>query len=296
MSFAIGLRFYRIAMHIRQDGSEVKSPVPDLYEFFADFMARKTDPIVVAEATRTWYMDPRPYEGTRAVHGYIKYGTHGFESTFTDVNTRQEQFQRKATDVEIIPLYFQVWSPEGSQIALIAFQSFTGRSCITHVRPAMIAEFSEAHPEYSLSFSIVTPAAALMDDAPVKTVTFWRPMVSADKADKYLLGHSIEDVDYEVTLRARRRSGMISTYGELTKRFDDPSGLITFADQQFENVRAKVRIGRKQRSVGVYGQGSEVGLIDVTDDVVRADNGHPTWDSMVSLVDGLMDEFFHGMN
>lgn len=136
------------------------------------------------------------------LHGYINYGTHGFESKFKDVKTRKEKYSRKATDLEEIPLYFQLWAPDDSKLALIAFQSFQGRSCVTFVRIAMMADFEKQHPEYALTFAVVAPAAAMLANAPVRTVTFVKPMVSKDKADRYLLGRSVDEVEYEVTLRA----------------------------------------------------------------------------------------------
>ncbi len=61
----------------------------------------------------------------------INYGTHGFESRLKDVKTRREKYKRESTDLEEIPLYFQIWSPSSSQYAIIAFQSFQGDRAFT---------------------------------------------------------------------------------------------------------------------------------------------------------------------
>ncbi|MDB5616212.1 hypothetical protein [Tardiphaga sp.] len=299
MSFAIGLRFYRVGVRRKADKTfmvvGVGATPCDLLEFAESFVTAKATPTVETSESRTWFFETHESNGDRVLHGYINYGTHGFESKFKDVKTRKEKYNRKATDLEEIPLYFQIWAPDETKYALMAFQSFQGRSCVTFVRTAMTADFEKQYPEYTLTFAAVAPAASMLDMAPVKTVTFLKPRALKDKADKYLLGRPIDEVEYEVTLRARRRGSSISTYKELRTRFDDQKGFVTFEGQQFEGVKADVKIGSKRRTVGVYGSGYDAGLIDVSDDVNRAPSGHPTFESICAEVDGLMDEFYAGM-
>ncbi|WP_063980588.1 hypothetical protein [Bradyrhizobium sp.] len=299
MSFAIGLRFYRIGVRRKADKTQMKvgpGAVPcDLFEFFEHFLKKKTVPTVETSEPRTWFFEEKASNFERMVHGYINYGTHGFESKFKDVKTRKEKYLRKATDLEEIPLYFQLWSPDDTKFALMAFQSFQGRSCVTFVRTSLISEFEKGYPEYSLSFAAVTPAASFLDASPVKTVTFLKPKALKDRADKYLLGAPVDEVEYELTLKAKKRGSSLSTFRDLRKRFVDQKGYVTFEGQQFESVKADIKVGGKRRTVGVYGSGYDAGLIDVSDQVKRSPSGHPTFESIATEVDDLMEEFYDGI-
>lgn len=296
MSFAIGLRFYRIAFR-KKTGRSLEGAAPeDTFDFFEEFFASKANPTVETSEPRTWFIEVQNTEVQRVVHGYINYGTHGFESRFKDVRTRKEKYRRKSTDLEEIPLYFQLWAPEETSFALMAFQSFQGRSCVMFVRAAMISDFEKRFPDYTLIFSAIMPAASFLDSAPVKTITFHKPMALSDRADRYLLGKRVDEIDYEVVLRARKRGSALSTYKDLRDRFKGNSGFVTFEGQQFESVKADIKMGGKRRTVGIYGSGYDAGLIDVSDQVQRSPSGHPTFESITTEVNSLMDEFFNGMN
>lgn len=296
MSFTIGLRFYRIA--VTKKGS--KDPMEmgpdadpcDFLDYMEDFVNRKRQPTVEVTASRTWFFEPIETNSIRVVHGYINYGTHGFESKFKDVKTRKEKYKREATDLEEIPLYFQVWVPSGSSHALMAFQSFQGRSCINHVRLATIADFQERYPGYTVSFRVISPSAALLDDAPVKSLTFIKPKRSPDRFDR-VLGKRMDEVDYEVTVRASKRGAMIGRYQDL-RRFVSPTddGFVEFDGGLYDGVKADVKLGSKRRVVGIFGAGPDAGLIDVSDNIKRDKSGHPTLQSIVSEVDSLMEEFY----
>lgn len=300
MPFAIGLRFYRI--RIRKKGEKEPMKVGpgaepcDLFDFASGFVARKREPTVEIDDQRTWFFEPRATNSIRVVHGYINYGTHGFESKFKDVKTRKEQYKRKATDLEEIPLYFQIWVPSDSDFALMAFQSFQGRSCVSWVRSSMIKDFEDQYPGYGMTFRVVASTSSFLDPAPVKTVTFLKPRTTQDKADRYFLGRHIDEIDYEVTLRARKRGSALSTYKELRDRFSSvDGGFVEFEGQEFESIKADVAMGRKRRTVGVFGSGYEAGLFDISEQVQRYPSGHPVFESIESEVDGLMEDFYGGV-
>lgn len=268
----------------------------DLLDYMSDFIERKRQPTVEVSASRTWFFDPTETNAIRVIHGYINYGTHGFESKFKDVKTRKEKYKREATDLEEIPLYFQLWAPEGASHALMAFQSFQGRSCINLVRLAAVKDFQEKYPGYSISFRKIAPSAAILDDAPVKSVTFINPRRVQDRFDR-VLGKSMEEVEYEVSVKARKRGAMISLYKDL-RQFVLPTenGVVEFNGEAYEGVKADVKLGSKRRVVGIFGVSADAGLIDVSDNIKRDRSGHPTLESIVAEVNSLMAYFYDATN
>lgn len=300
MAFTIGIRIYRIT--IRKKGAKDALDLGpdgdpcDFLDYVSDFVSRKVVPTTDTDAQRTWFFEPVETNSIRTIHGYINYGTHGFESKFKDVKTKKEKYQREATDLEEIPLYFQVWVPSSSKSAFIAFQSFQGRSCIGHVQRALSADFQKMHPEYSVSFKVMAPDAAIVDTASVKSITFLQPRRFSDSADMYFLGKKIDEFHYDVTVRAKKRGSMLSTYKDLKASIKpDGSGFVEFDGESYEGVKADVDIGKKRRVVGIYGSGIDAGLIDVTENVKTDKSGHPIFESIVTEVDSLLEDFFDGI-
>lgn len=296
MAFTIGLRFYRI--YVRRKGSTENVPIGpgqepcDLLEYIADFVSRKATPTVEEATPRTWFFEARETNTERVVHGYINYGTHGFESTFRDIETGEEKYRREAYDLEEIPLYFQFWVPTDLGNAFVAFQSFQGRSCIDYVRNTLIKDFCQRFPGFDLIVRIITSSAAIRPDAPVKTFTLINPKAAADRFDAILKKPAAE-VSYEITVRTRKRGGILSTYkdiGKLVSQSDN--GLVEFDGQEFEGAKAEISVGSKRRTVGILGSGSDAGLIDVTENIKRDRSGHPTFDSIVGEVNDIMSDFY----
>ncbi|MGU3577081.1 hypothetical protein ACLBWZ_16320 [Brucellaceae bacterium C25G] len=300
MAFTIGVRIYRITIRKKGEKEALEigpnSAPCDFIEYATDFVNRKIVPTTESDAQRTWFFEPIETNSIRTIHGYINYGTHGFESRFKDIKTKKEKYKRQSSDLEEIPLYFQIWVPSSSTFAFIAFQSFQGRSCIGHVQKSLSIDFQTIHPDYALTFKVMAPDAAIVDTAPVKSVTFLQPRKFSDSADGYFLGKKIDEYQYDVTIRAKKRGGVLSTYKDLkTLVTPDASGFVEFDGDVYEGVKADVDIGKKRRVVGIYGSGLDAGLIDVTENVTTDKSGHPIFSSIAAEVDSLMEEFFDGV-
>tara|TARA_R110000868_G_scaffold80982_1_gene229600 strand:- start:448 stop:627 length:180 start_codon:yes stop_codon:yes gene_type:complete len=53
-----------------------------------------------------------------------------------------------------------------------------------------------------------------------------------------------------------------------------------------------VKIGGKYRPVGVFGGESNTGVIDITEDIVRGVDGHPTFESLTKQCDKILLDFY----
>ncbi|MCJ8518997.1 hypothetical protein ABID21_001903 [Pseudorhizobium tarimense] len=300
MPFAIGLRFYRIHVHKNNDRTPIKFAAGeegDPYKFLSDFVSARTSP--TEEVQRSWFFTPKP-SALRTIHGVVNYGTHGFESKLIDVKTKKHNYQRKATDLEEIPLYFQFWLPEGERYGFAAFQSFQGRSCINFITKAADEAYAKAFKGHRLAFHKLL-AGDLRDgglgSAPVKELRLLKRDVPKDKADKYLNGTSLDEVEYEVTLRAKRRRslGIFNDFKRMAGKGQKPA-VFTMDGVDFDEVKANVEFAGRRRMVGIFGSGTDAGVIEVSDKVARGSDGHPVFQSIADEVDELMETFFDAVN
>jgi hypothetical protein len=300
MPFAIGLRFYRIHVHKDKDRTPIKfkaGEAGDPYDFLNKFVTARTTP--TEEVQRSWFFSPEP-SALRTIHGLINYGTHGFESKLIDVKTKKHNYQRKSTDLEEIPLYFQFWLPEEQRYGFAAFQSFQGRSCINYIVRAADEAYSAAFKGYRLAFHKLL-AGDLRDgglgDAPVKELRLLKRDVPKDKADRYLNGTSLNEVEYEVTLRAKRRRslGVFNDFKKMAAK-GQKTAVFTMDGVEFDEVKASVEFAGRRRMVGISGSGTDAGVIEVSDKVKRGSDGHPVFKSIADEVDELMETFFDAVN
>jgi hypothetical protein len=299
MTSAIGLRVYRIDLRERGsqallplDSEELDTPLP---EFISSFIGKHDHPIQNNELERSLYFEEKINDGPGSSRGYVHYGTYGFESNFVDTKTKKKKYRRQVSDVEEIPLFYEFWWPEGSHFALVAFQSFQGRSCITMVMGRLKEEFEKVNPDHILIYNKLMPNDAkgsAYSSSRVKQLRLIKRKTSSDLADQYFENATAEVIDFEVTISARR-NGDLGPFSSLFKSIKSgPKSIISCAGIDFPEAIASIKVGKKLRRVGVLGHNGDAGVIDLTETIVRGPDGHPTFASLVEESNSILQDFY----
>jgi hypothetical protein len=298
MANAIGLRCYLITARKErhtetlpfEDSEFDLSPAP----FLQNFVENNSEPVSDTERERSWYFEPRSFGPTQgSSKGYIHYGTFGFESNLVDSRTKRAEFRRKVDHVEEIPLFYEIWRPKGADYAFAAFQSFAGRSCVTLVGERIEEAFRTANPGYILMLKKLVPndgSASLYAMAPVKQLRLIKRNASSDIADRYI-GEASSPIDLELVLKAQRKQSL-GPFGAISRNLKrSDAGVITYDGLDFGEAIASIYIGGKYRPVGVFGVSRDTGIIDITADINRGDDGHPTFSSIEDQVKKILGDF-----
>ena len=299
MASAISIRVYLLSLHRRRDRSNVAFdpasgglPVP---AFVSRFISDHSTTTENAERERSWYFEEKAMEATLGnSKGYIHYGTFGFESDLVDTKTHKSRYKRQVTDSEIVPLFYEFWHPSKADHLLVVFQSFQGRSCVHLVMHQMQEIFAEENPGYSLQFRKLLPndqEGSIYRNHAMQRLTLIKKNVSSDIADRYSGTRPSGSVNLEVSVVARRK-GIVGLFGDLVRTIKpNERGVLIHEGIEFDEAVANVRIGRRTRTVGVFGSTSEPGVIDLSDTIKRGANGHPTFVSISTESDDILKDF-----
>jgi hypothetical protein len=252
MPTAIGIRVYLITLRHKQNRrKQVSFNDPGLMssgpKFIDDFVSTHVDAMDNEDRDRSWYMEEKEHVGLGSSRGYIHYGTYGFESNFIDNKTKVRNYRRRVTDVEEIPLFFEFWCPPKTDHAFAAFQSFQGRSCIHLVTHRMEELFEAKNPDYVLRFKKLLPndvSASAYYSAPVKRLWLIKRNYSADLAEKYLPSKPPRDVNFEISLTAKRKSslGPFSNFAG-AGFLKGADGVIVHEGISFNDAVAEINVG-----------------------------------------------------
>ncbi len=294
---AIGLRAYCVRLF--RKGEAKLLPLNDnpwreaVPEFFQAFFANHSSSATMnQEKERMWCFEEIQRGNDGDSQGYIHYGTFGFEENFVDGKSRKKRFLRKPTDVGEIPLFYDLWFPVNSPFGFMAFQSFAGRSCKDIIYRKIREDFETKYPGYSLGFRKLMPAVdatSPFGNAPVKSLVFKRKKESSDDAENYL--SSVDSWDLELSIKAQRRGSLGKLSEIIQKLRKTDSGLITFEGVAYDEALADVRVGSKIRRVGLSDAEGDFGVIDLTDKIEIAGNGHPAFHSIAREVREILENF-----
>jgi hypothetical protein len=294
---AIGLRVYQLTVAPRGApepidlrSAELRVLVPDFLTRFvgAHTTVRRND-----DAERSWYFEEAEDNGPGLSKGYLHYGTFGFESRFVDTNTQATSYNRQVSDIEEVPLFYEVWTPSRGRSAFIAFQTFRGRSCANLVLSAMRNEFEGANPNFLLRYTNLMPSdfrGSLYHNNQVKRVRLIKRNSSRELANRLL--QEPNPVDMEIILSARRK-GFFGRLGDVAEQLrENAEGVVAYDGIEFDEARADVQVGNKLRPVGVFGGNRSVGLIDLTNDIDEWEGGHPKFESIAKESSDILEHFY----
>lgn len=298
MPSAIGLRIYQIS--IRQKGNskpivlESDELETSTQNFIADYIRKHSKITQSAELERSWYFEVRENDNLSSCRGYVHYGTFGFESNFVDGKTKARNYRRKTTDVEEIPLYFEFWCPPRENFGFVGFQSFQGRSCINLVMSGLKQAFENENSDFTFVYKKLLPSDAngsILAKAPVKRLRLIRKDAPSDLADRYFRNPSQDSIDFEIIVSARRRKSL-GSMSSLLKSIKTTKGVIMDDGVDFNEAVAEIQIGNKTRRVGILGANGDAGVIDLTNEVDRGPDGHPTFKSLKKATNEILDDFY----
>lgn len=149
---------------------------------------------------------------------------------------------------------------------------------------------------YKLLFTKLMPSkiqGGIYKNAEIKKLRFVKRNTTSDIAGRYFGSDAPDTLDYEVSFTAKRKS-FLGKLGELTSSMKkNGQGIIMHEGIRFDGAVAEVRIGNKLRRVGVFGSNTDAGVIDLSDDIERGRDGHPTFDSLVEESDIILQDFYN---
>ena len=262
-------------------------------KILSNFVDKNNSPNSSDELERTWFFEKSPKSTELNIIGRVGYGTYGFESNFKNNTTKKVNYHRKTDDVEEIPLYFHFWTPGKNSFSFVVFQSFQGRSCVQLVLEKLKEEFELRHPDLILKIRKMVPtdlSGSVYNTAPVKGIRLIKRNTPSDIADAYHAGRAPVGVDVELIVKARR-SKSIGTFEEVARSLKS-DGVILYKGLEFEEAVATIKVGGKLRPVGIFGDNSKAGVIDVSDSVEIGPDGHPTLISIQLESNKILQDFY----
>lgn len=299
MDNTIGLHIYAITQHKTRkpkkipfsntgDGARLKKSLPHFLKKYTSADDGDGSP------ARPWYLMPQPLKGD-TFEGTVMYGSTGYATDIVDRNTRATQYKRKTSDLEIIPLYYRIWVPNGGDYALLGLQTFGQRSCVGRFQLALETGFRQTNAGHRITFNPVAPGEiASYKVAEVKKLNLTKRDYSSDAAENQL-GDPGALVDLSVSFNAKRRSNL-GKLAEFTNRVRGAASdqVLEYNDTHFDEATAEIMVGGKRRTVTLIGVSRNTGKFDLTDQVKKGQNGMPVFNSISGETESIFNDVAAG--
>ena len=241
---------------------------------------------------------------SRIMEGIIETGQYGHESSIINVKTTDVVYKRKKNDAEMLPFYFYLEVPEGTEDGILILQRTSNFGIRKILHWVLKMAFEAKHPEFKLRFRPLVMQSEIDKyvQGKIRKISFIKKSIPADAVDAYDKGHKEVKGTMELVLRARR-GGVLPFNTLISKAFKSKQskGIFVLEEDQnfaYDNVRAEMKVGRSVRTVNAESPGRLRSYYDITASVKTGPGGHPEYDSIAQeakkLADNIRSTLFEG--
>lgn len=299
MPFSVSLAPYLVSLRNQDDGSCLK--VDDI--FGKDFLSIFAEYLEQLKTTASHDRDQQHLIGVtkhavdgRVIHGLFRAGDYGYEADLYDIEEQHISYNRKSTEAQLLPFYFLLSVPTSFDRAVLIlerFQQYGVRSALwTHFR----SFFQEHVPDVTLTLNPLVPAGLLeklQSAQNVRSVRFIQFGVPSDIADALGSQGPIEEEGVLELVVKAQRGRELPVLSRVSEWLRGEAGLwhaIELHGFDFDNVKVQLDVNGRQRTVDI-GRGQAIrAQYDITNDVVRDESGHPTFESIDGAALALLEE------
>lgn len=292
----IGLLVFKVSCwlnHVRQELGPARDQIN-----FLDFVrsaSRELQRRPYESEDRRVQIDLNQYPlhvGGDFISGIVRYGARGPASDFEDHQTGLAIYQRSIGDWENIPLFFSWYCPPGCTTAYLATQTFGVRSCFRAYANALRQIFRDRFEDYSITFEKVIA----LDPRDFENRSVRDIRLISRNTPPGMLQNQVGDREGALKVELRilpEDRGALGRLSEIVQRFEANAGqALLLGGLEFDRVDARIRVGGKDRRIGVIGVADYSGLIDISDDVERdPETLRPQRESIRENVEAILSQY-----
>jgi hypothetical protein len=315
MDQKVGLTFYELTVHEKGKPKELKilnklsKKHPDIFEQVKNFLKtlpayneKKLDVKKKVTLSKV-FLEGKLNETDRQISGLLRHGHDGYSSTFFDTTSGAQMFKRKPQHVELMPFYFLGDFELGKKSGILCFQTFGINSVGGSVRDKLEAYLNKLYdPEYKVCIRVIqvgVPAVSgYLKNGKVKEVTATRYYVPADNASD-----GSEDIKCSYVVSPRKRgsrflptlNNIFSAHLKSGKKpnealFKGVGEFLSINISDFNKLEFVVDLAGKERKIDLWDLSKSATKFDITEDVTRQNDGHPTFDSVNKEANDILEE------
>ena len=233
----------------------------------------------------------RLHKDATDIWGTLERGEWGYAARGINTQTRQESYRRGVEDAELIPLYFRAHLPPEATTGILIVQRLGVHGAFTELKNVITSRFRNSFENHVLMIGRFVPESVLQTlmQSEVKEISVITHTLPADIADHVHLRGAEAEVG-TVVIRVRARRNALLRQPQWLRRLWE--GTVTVAETFGEEAQARVKVNYngRERTYDFSRLDSIAPYIDVSDEVERAVNGHPTFTSIDNYSIGLRDE------
>ncbi len=221
----------------------------------------------------------------RMLEGVIMYGESGTSEVVVNSNNGKYLYTKKKEDAPLKPFFFKFYIPENSVVGFLIVESMSSSGIATIIQRNLLNFYSQKDNDAILKIQPIGISeladSAMEKSKGVKRITL-RCISNASFNVSKLAGDHVTNKDYTVDYVIKAKSVLFqkNLFDKLRSSRNAQSQFYEIDGQNFEDISVTMNIDGHERTLSV-GQFSKLGTsMDITNKIVKGDDGYPTYDSI----------------
>jgi hypothetical protein len=288
------------AAHTRRDFDLLDSfsdKGSDLFDVLRDILQARRAEVYRKKDTQQVLQVAKVNASKRQIEGLVEVGQYGSESEIRNLDRWKEvSYKKVIRDVDLQPFYFLFDIPEGKNLGILLVQRTGIDSPQGILDEALHESFVHGHPDHRLKISQIVPEKLIQElqgeDAKLTEIKFIRHRVARDITTVIGPGGT-QQTTGTMELIVRPKQPVISrAFREFVGRNREAGGILELEETrfQYDNVKMKVEIHGKERTVDLDDPKRIRATFDVTENIKLSPAGHPTFKSISEAANELLDD------
>ncbi|MEB3120932.1 MAG: hypothetical protein VKL41_06880 [Snowella sp.] len=220
----------------------------------------------------------------RIISGIVESGHYGVPSKIRDVETDLITYKKKRNDADVLPFYFLFYLPKDTNEGILILQRTGIYGVRTDIGSFLNKHFSSKYKNFLMEINTLVnqeQIKKLLYKGVIKKLRCVKYSASRDRFDGLDEGHEEFPLDIEIVLSANR----IPFINKIKEFFDSNcsvKNLIELRDFNFDydTVKIDLEINGSLRTVDLSYLPRVRNSFDISDKIVRGDDGQPTFQSI----------------
>lgn len=224
----------------------------------------------------------------RHLTGLIEAGHYGETANIVHAKSGRTMHFQKTDEASLLPCFFRLVLPANRDQGLLILQRdnrIQGKQAFRDFVESAVKKFG---PNLNCEIEPILNRETFMKmigEGEIQQLKFIRLSIPQDFADAYDKGMKETKGTMEVTIKARRRGSLpmkkrVNEWLNSKERINDLFTIPGLEDFAYDTVKADIRIGDTRRTVD-FGKRLSNPIIDLTGQLKRDKNGHPTYASLL---------------
>lgn len=232
-------------------------------------------------------------ESNVGLEGTLMVGEYGRASSVIDVTDGSKAFDKDKHHAEQVPYYFRVHIPKAGDQGVLILQRLGGGGITSIIKPIIRDHFGAKFDKHTLDIAPMVPDFVFkryLTAGTPKSVTFIKNSIPADYADRVAGKRQEMKGSVEVTVKSSERSFFRLQQLAKAASVGNIASVYTFDEFVPDQVKMKVDVGGKIRTINLNNHANLRASFDITDKVQEDASGYPNKKDVSAAAQDILGE------